>query len=270
MIQYFGYLLLFVTLIQRVDQLPFVTADPVPITPVILNIYPHDTNAFTQGLVFHNNTLYESTGLYGSSSLRRVNVTSGEVQQRLLLSSSYFAEGLTVFSEKLIQLTWTSRIAFLWDFSFSPVGNFSYPTDGWGLTHNNTHLILSDGSSTLYYLDPTTYQIVLRISVYYMSGSSKILISNLNELEYVNGYIWANVWYSTRVAIIEPDTGIVVAWVVLDELQREGGGGGERVANGIAYNSITDKLYLTGKLWSKLFEIEVITPPSEGKEITVN
>jgi glutamine cyclotransferase len=222
--------------------------------------YPHDPEAFTQGLVFARGELYEGTGLWGRSTLRRVDLESGMVQQSHSLPSRFFGEGITVMGDRIIQLTWQSRIGFVYDReSFQQVAQFAYETEGWGLTHDGQYLIMSDGSPTLYFLDPQTFEEVSRLPVYDHDGA----VTRLNELEYIDGEIYANVWYSDRVARIDPHTGQVCAWVNLEglldaaDLEQP-----VDVLNGIAYDASHNRFLVTGKLWPKLFHIEVLCPGS--------
>lgn len=226
----------------------------------VVHAYPHDRDAFTQGLVIVDGQLYESTGLNGRSSLRMDDLETGKVLQRQDVSSEYFAEGLTDWGSTLIQLTWQGHKAFVYDrFSFRLLRTFSYDGEGWGLTHDGAHLILSDGSATLRFLDPPTFKVVRRMTV----TDAGQPVTELNELEFVHGEIYANVWHSDRIARISPATGKVVGWVNLAGILPEGEKTGEEaVLNGIAYDSKRDRLFVTGKLWPELFEIRVV--PSNG------
>ena len=226
----------------------------------IVHIYPHDPSAFTQGLVYSDGHLYESTGLNGQSSLRMVDLPTGRVLQRYNLPAEYFGEGLTDWGSHLVQLTWQNGTGFVYDrFSFSLRGSFHYEGEGWGLTHDRTSLILSDGSSTLRFLNPESFREIKRISVHDGPGSP---IKNLNELEYIHGEIYANVWQSDRIVRISPRTGRVLGWIDLSGLidQRELQDPGA-VLNGIAYDAKADRLFVTGKLWPHLFEIKVVPRP---------
>jgi glutamine cyclotransferase len=221
----------------------------------IVNSYPHDPQAFTQGLAFDDGFLYEGTGLYGRSTLRKVELTSGKVVRSLRLPRRFFGEGITVFGEHIIQLTWRSKLAFAYgkrDFELQR--SFPYPTEGWGLTHDGTRLILSDGTATLHFLDPRNFREIDRIEVFDDTGP----VQGLNELEYVRGEIFANVWRSDRIARIAPATGRVTGWIdlsgILPARDREGP---VDVLNGIAYDPARSRLFVTGKLWPKLFEIEL-------------
>lgn len=222
----------------------------------ITRVYPHDPNAFTQGLVFRDGFLYESTGLYGRSTLRKVELETGAVLKSLDLPASLFAEGLTLYGDQLIQLTWTSGIGFVYDMgSFRMLRTFNYKTEGWGITHDGKHLIVSDGTSTLYFLDPGTFEEVRRIEV--TDNGTKI--EKLNELEYVNGEIYANVWFSDRIAKISPETGRVIGWIDFGAIvKREHLSSSDRVLNGIAYDLTRDRFFITGKFWPELFEIKLI------------
>lgn len=218
----------------------------------IIHTNPHDTSAFTEGLVYADGYLYESTGLYGSSTLRRVDLTSGNVLQEISLGKQYFGEGLTVVNNTLIQLTWQEHVGFVYDkTSFALQRNFTYPTEGWGLTYNGTHLVMSDGSDNLYFLDPSTFQRVGQVQVH--DGNSSV--DNINELEYVNGDVYANIFLQHEIAIINPQTGLVKAWINLTGIQDTSGFNSEMVLNGIAYDAQNNRLFVTGKDWPSLFEI---------------
>ena len=227
----------------------------------VVHVYPHDPLAFTQGLVYDNGILYESTGLNGRSSLRAVNMRSGAVLQRFDLAEKYFAEGLTDWRGTLIQITWRSHIGFVYDrFSFRFLRSFHFDGEGWGLTQDGRNLILSDGTSTIRFLDPKTYREVRRIHVV-EDGSP---VGNLNELEYVHGEIYANVWHTSHIVRISPRTGHVLGFLDLSNLlPAEVYGNPEAVLNGIAYNPENGHLLVTGKLWPKLFEI-ALGPTGRG------
>jgi glutamine cyclotransferase len=228
---------------------------PTQYTYTVVNEFPHDTNAFTQGLVIDNGVLYEGTGLYDHSTLRRVDLETGEVLQEYSLSSEYFGEGITVFEDRIIQLTWLSHKGFVYDKNtFEPLQNFTYPTEGWGITHNGTHLIMSDGTANLYFLNPQTFERLGEISVI----DNGTPITRLNELEYINGEIYANIWLRKQIAIINPQTGNVRAWIDLTGIANSQTTNSNNVLNGIAYDSEADRLFITGKMWSKLYEIQLI------------
>ena len=221
----------------------------------IVNTYPHDPNAYTQGLVYIDSTLYEGTGLYGQSSLRRVNLETGEVLQSRQLGSGYFGEGVAVVGDSIFQLTWRSLEGFIYRRGdFEPIGEFTYPTEGWGLTWDGRRLIQSDGTSTLYFRDVKTFAEVGQVTVTDQSGP----LSRLNELEYVEGEVYANVWTTDWIARIDPSTGRVVGWIdltgLLDPSDRRDS---DAVLNGIAYDAVNKRLFVTGKWWPKLFEIEI-------------
>jgi glutaminyl-peptide cyclotransferase len=222
----------------------------------IVHVYPHDATAFTQGLVFVNGMLYESTGLLGQSSLRMVDLASGHVLQQHDLAAKYFGEGLTDWQSQLIQLTWQSHLGFVYDrFSFRTLRTFTSPWEGWGLTHDSRHLILSDGTSVLHLLDPSTFKAVGKIQV--TADGQPVL--NLNELEYIRGEIYANIWETNRIARISPSTGKVIGWIDLSGLRPPSvEQNGNAVLNGIAYDSEHDRLFVTGKLWPNLYEIKLI------------
>jgi glutamine cyclotransferase len=221
----------------------------------IVNVYPHDSRAFTQGLVYHEGFLFESTGRYGRSTLRKVRLESGEVIQQHPLGARYFAEGLTDWGDSLIQLTWRSGIGFVYDLRTLMVWReFTYLGEGWGLTHDRERLIMSDGSSNLRFLNPATFEEIGRLPV----RDKGEPVENLNELEFVRNDIFANVWHTGRIAIIEPRSGQVVGWVDLSGLlSNRDRTDPEAVLNGIAYDTAGDRLFVTGKLWPKLFEIQL-------------
>jgi glutamine cyclotransferase len=239
-----------------------------PATPVegylVQHSYPHDTQAFTQGLVFADGRLYESTGLNGKSSLRMVNLESGHVEQEISLPAQYFAEGLTTWGSTLIQLTWQSHTAFVYDrFSFRQLRTMNYPWEGWGLTNDARSLILSDGSATLRFLSAATMKERRHIIV----RDHGRPIDNLNELEYIHGEIYANLWHSDRIARISPATGKVLGWIDLAGLlPHSEKSSPEAVLNGIAYDPAHDRLFVTGKLWPKLFEIKAVPKSAAGSQ----
>lgn len=216
--------------------------------------YPHDPKAWTQGLYYEDGTLYESTGIYEESTLRRVDLKTGRVLQKHSLSDHYFAEGMTLFKGKLYQLTWLSKKGFIYDpESFEQISTFEYPGEGWGLTHDSEHLIMSDGSAKLYFMDPETMKTVRSITVRF----GERVVPELNELEYVNGYIYANIWYQNIIIKIDPSDGDVTGYLELSKLWPERPKDIDAVLNGIAYNKEKDVFYMTGKFWSKLFEIRL-------------
>ncbi|MBN1955352.1 MAG: glutaminyl-peptide cyclotransferase [Anaerolineae bacterium] len=242
--------------VQRVAYFPVAPNSSYYYTYTVVHVYPHDPDAFTQGLVFEDDRLFEGTGLYGQSSLREVDLESGAVLRSLSLPPQYFGEGITIHDNRIVQLTWRSNIGFVYDRdSFELLEDFEYPTEGWGITHDGRQLIVSDGTATLYFWDPATLSEVGRIEVRDQYGP----VNRLNELEYVRGEVFANVWYTDLIARIDPHTGQVLGWINLEGLLDSGGG--ERAAdvlNGIAYDAENDRLFVTGKLWPWLFEIELV------------
>lgn len=224
----------------------------------IINIYPHDSTAFTQGLVYYNGFLYESTGLWGQSSLRKVDLTTGKVLQVYHLPKVYFGEGITLWHDKIIQLTWKSNTGWIYNYqTFEKLANFSYPTEGWGITHDGQKLIMSDGTDKLYFLEPTTLKKMGHLQVH---AQGKPIV-NLNEMEYIEGEIFANIWKSNYIARISPQTGQVLGWIdltgLIDKIKLVSGSRPKNVLNGIAYDDQKKRLFVTGKLWPKLFEIEI-------------
>jgi glutaminyl-peptide cyclotransferase len=222
---------------------------------VVVHTYPHDRDAFTQGLQFVDGILYEGTGLNGRSSLRKVKVETGEVLQKRDLPQQYFGEGITVFNRELFQLTYQSGVGFVYDAqSFAPKRSFKYAGEGWGLTNDGTSLIMSDGSDALRVLDPATFAERRRIRV----TASGQPLKNLNELEWVKGEIFANVWQTDYVARIDPKSGRVNGYIDLRGLLTRQEAAAVDVLNGLAYDAAGDRLFVTGKLWPKLFEIKVV------------
>ncbi|MCX5643103.1 MAG: glutaminyl-peptide cyclotransferase [Phycisphaerae bacterium] len=222
----------------------------------VVKTYPHDRRCFTQGLVYEDGFLYEGTGLYGQSALYKRDLQTGKTVQMLRLPEEYFGEGITLFGDKLIQLTWQSHIGFVYrKDTFAPLGRFKYATEGWGLTHDGKRLILSDGTAILHFLDPNTYAETGRLQVRDQGRP----VPNLNELEFIDGVVYANIWQTDRIAIIDPKTGRVTGWIDLSGLytppaEEEG----EAVLNGIAYLPQTRHLLVTGKLWPRMYEIELV------------
>ena len=228
-------------------------------TPVyqhrVVRTFPHDRKAFTQGLVYRDGVFYESTGLYGESSLRKVAIETGTVLRTHEVDKQYFAEGLSEWGETLVQLTWTTGVAFAYDReTFKQVGRFSYTGEGWGLTRTDRHLVMSDGSETLKLLDPTTFAVVSTLRVHDEHGP----VSALNELEMVRGLIFANVWQLHRIAMIAPDSGTVTGWLDLTGLLPASERPRVDVLNGIAYDEAGDRLFVTGKWWPTVFQVEVV------------
>lgn len=227
-------------------------------TPVygydVVACYPHDPKAFTQGLLFSDGMLLESTGLNGESSLRRVRLETGAVVQRVSVARRYFAEGLAALGGELFQLTWETGVAFVYDKgTFERRRTLRYDGEGWGLATDGTSLYMSDGSSTLRVLDPTTFQVTRTVHV--LDGATPV--TRLNELEWVDGRLFANVWLTDRVAIINPVSGAVEAWLDLTGLGPPRDAITNAVLNGIAYDQNTRRLFVTGKLWPTMYEIRV-------------
>jgi glutamine cyclotransferase len=239
-------------------QKPASAAPPTLYGYTVVRSYPHDRQAFTQGLEYVDGVLYESTGLNGRSGIRKVQLASGEVLQVQPLDSRYFGEGITVWKNRIIQLTWQSGLGFVYDReTFQQQRTFSYAGEGWGMTHDGTRLIMSDGSASgsLRFLDPETLKQTGTLVV--RDGNTPI--AHLNELEYVKGQIYANVWQTERIAMIAPKTGRVTGWADLRGLLDPREAAGVDVLNGIAYDAAGDRLFVTGKLWPRIFEIR-LTP----------
>ncbi|MEZ4515796.1 MAG: glutaminyl-peptide cyclotransferase [Chloroflexota bacterium] len=229
---------------------------PITYTFRVLTSYPHDANAWTQGLVIDNGTLFEGTGDWGHSSLREVALETGAVLRSLPLSDEYYGEGITVLGDRIYQLTWQNNVGFVYDRNtFDLLQTFEYPTEGWGITDDGQRLIVSDGTSNIYFWDPDTLTEIGRLQVHDNNGP----VIRLNELEYINGEIWANIWLEDKIARISPETGDVLGWIDMSNLlDRSNLEQPADVLNGIAYDEATGRLYVTGKYWPALFEIEVI------------
>ena len=243
-----------VAVLQKTGQIPVLAVK-------VIRTYPHDPHAFTQGLECYGGYLYESTGIAGQSTLRKVALDTGQVIQKISLPSQYFGEGLTIFRGKIYQLTWLSTKGFVYDLrSFRKVGEFPYDNEGWGLTHDDRSLIMSDGTNKIRYIDPVSFGVTRTLEVY--AGGEGVV--NLNELEYVKGEIFANIWHSPRIARIDARSGQVLAWIDLTSIVSKERHGDESVLNGIAYDKAGDRLFVTGKNWSRLFEIEVEGGPRKG------
>jgi glutamine cyclotransferase len=251
------------------------TPGAIPVyTYEIVNQFKHDSKAFTQGLVFQNGFLYESTGQRGDSSVRKVELTSGKILQKHNLDDDVFAEGMTILNNKIYQITWQEGVCYVYDLNdFKPLQEFKYEGEGWGLTNNGTNLIMSDGTHLIKFIDPLTFKVVRTMPVFQDNGKPLFL---LNELEYVKGEIWANIWHSEEkmtsttqgrfqniekpnyIARINPESGKVVGWIDLANISPEDSGDdNENTLNGIAYDATTDRTFVTGKNWKKLFEVKI-------------
>jgi glutamine cyclotransferase len=233
---------------------------PVPVYGYeVVRSYPHDRNAFTQGLIFRGGVFYEGTGLNGRSGLRKVKLESGEVLQAKPLPQQYFGEGITDWKGQIVQITWRSEVGFVYDMNtFEQTKRWTYTGEGWGLTHDDSRIIMSDGSAQLRFIDPATLKETGRITVRDANGP----VERLNELEYVKGEIFANVWQTDRIARISPKDGRVTGWIDLSGLltpaERAAADAAGGVLNGIAYDAAADRLFVTGKLWPRVFEIRLV------------
>jgi glutamine cyclotransferase len=227
----------------------------------VIHTFPHDPNAFTQGLEYRAGFLYEGTGLKGRSSLRKVQLETGKVLQEIDIDSQYFGEGITVLNQQIVELTWQSETGFVYDQpTFHQKRTFNYPGEGWGLTNDGQNIYMSDGTAQIRIWDPVTLQEKRRITVH--DHNQPVL--NLNELEWVRGEIYANVWQTDRIARISPADGHVLGWIDLTGiLPPAARTGQEDVLNGIAYDVLGNRLFVTGKLWPKLFEIKLV--PAQRK-----
>jgi glutaminyl-peptide cyclotransferase len=243
-------------------------SQPPEYTFKVVRDYPHDPAAFTQGLVYHDGFLYEGTGLNGQSQLRKVRLETGEVLQHMDLPREYFGEGIAIVKNKVIQLTWQSHIGFVYNFTdFKLLRRFSYPGEGWGLTSRDNELFMSDGTAQIRVLDATTLKEKRRFTV--RDGATRV--DQLNELEFVEGELFANIWQTDRIARISPQSGKVVGWIDLTGLlspiyRRQEGA----VLNGIAYDATHKRLFVTGKLWPKIFEIQLLPKHAIPQRQTVH
>ena len=221
----------------------------------VVQTYPHDREAFTQGLEYVDGVLYEGTGLNGRSSIRKVKLETGEVLQKHSVPAQYFGEGITVWGSQLVELTWQSGVGLVYDAkTLAERRTFKYSGEGWGLTHDAKSLIMSDGTDAIRFLNPSTFAEERRIKV----TAVGVPVKELNELEYVKGEIFANVWQTDYIARIDPATGTIRAWVDLRGLLPQSDRAGADVLNGIAYDAARDRIFVTGKLWPKLFEIRLV------------
>jgi glutamine cyclotransferase len=239
------------------------TASTLGVEPVaygfrVVASYPHDPRAFTQGLTWHDGFLYETTGQVGQSTLRRVNLEDGRVLQNVAFPGRVFGEGSTIWGGEVIGITWQDGIGFRWDrANFRQTGSFRYPGEGWGLTHNGQDIVMSDGTADLRFLDPATMQERRRVTV--TDGGRPV--DRLNEIEWVNGEVFANVWMTPRIARIDPASGNVTGWIDLSDLVRQTPTSDtDAVLNGIAYDAQRDRLFVTGKYWPRLYEIDLVAP----------
>lgn len=269
--KFYPYLLAFILLASCADNKTDnnqdnnnTTAIPAPtnLNYSIVKVYPHDTSFFTQGLIWHNNTLYEGTGLKGESRLMKVNLESGKYSQKLDLAKDYFGEGITILNDKIYQLTYEEHKVFVYDLAtFKKIKEFTWDMEGWGLTHNGKQLILSTGSSNLYFVNPETFAIEKTVGVYDNNG----YLANLNELEFVNGSVYANVYLKDLIVKINPETGLVEGRIDFTDLLKKTNQSFDQVLymengyvlNGIAYNAANNSFYITGKKWPALYEIKL-------------
>jgi glutamine cyclotransferase len=243
---------------QSVTRFVIIYSDVVPkrYSYKLIHIYPHDSEAFTQGLFYDNGVLYEGTGQETGSSLREVELETGRVLRQHNLESSLFGEGITLYKDRIYQVTWTSKVGFVYNKSdFKVLNKIFYQTQGWGLTTINDRIVMSDGSNVLYFLEPDMFEAVSRIEVY----DNEKKVDQLNELEYIDGEIWANIWQTDLIARIDPTTGKVNSYLDLSQIfpdskRREANAD---VLNGIAWDARGGRIFITGKRWPKLYEIKI-------------
>ena len=231
---------------------------PVVYSYKIINEFPHDENAFTQGFEYHDGFFYESTGEYGKSTLRKVDIESGKVVKKIKLDKKYFAEGMTILNDKIYQLSWRKNTGFVYNlesFELEQTFNYDQSKEGWGLTNNNEKLIKTDGTERMWFLNPETLKEEKFVEIY----TNKRKAEKLNELEFIKGKVYANIWQQNSLLIVNPDNGAIEGIVNLNGLQEKAGQKGEsNVLNGIAYDSVNDRIFVTGKKWTKVFEIKLI------------
>ena len=248
--------------------MPTMAELPDQITLRYLATFPHDVRSYTQGLLWHGGFLYESAGQYGESSLRRVELKTGNITARLDLPRQYFAEGLALVGDSLFQLTWRENVCFVYDRqTFQRTGQFQYPGEGWGLTYDGRHLIMSDGSHSLRFLDPKTFRVQRRVDVFDRKGNWPQPVRNLNELEWIRGEIWANVWQTTKIARIAPRTGNIIGWIEMESFVPEALRGDlhDKVLNGIAFDPEHNHVYITGKYWNVLHQFLLEVPDPQNR-----
>ncbi len=255
----FGLILFFILIgsLFSLQQKAEGSGSPTPVFGFkVVRVFPHDPKAFTQGLVFHQGFLYEGTGLLGKSSLRKVKLETGQTVKLYQLPYQFFGEGITLWQNKIIQLTWKTRTGFVYDRgTFQLLRKFTYPTEGWGITQDGKYLIMSDGTSFLHFLDPDNFKEVKRIQVH----DRGLPVTLLNELEYIQGKIYANVYLTDRIVRISPKTGRVTGWIDLQGLlPATDRAQGVDVLNGIAYDAQENRIFVTGKYWPKVFEIRLV------------
>ena len=248
--------------------LPFAFGSELPERVVLRHLatFPHDKGAFTQGLLWDDGVFYESTGQYGESSLRRVEPMTGRITARVDLPSQFFAEGLALVSDSLFQLTWRENVGFVYDKkTFQLKGRFQYPGEGWGLTYDGRQLIMSDGTNVLRFLDPKTFRQQRRVEVTDSRNRRPEPVRNLNELEWVRGEVWANVWTTTRIARINPRNGNVIGWIEMAPYipEEHRGDTQNAVLNGIAFDPATNHVYITGKLWNVMHQFLLEVPEKQ-------
>lgn len=239
---------------------PAMPAADIPVYSYeVVNVYPHDPAAFTEGLLFRDGYLYESTGMNGASSIRKVELKSGRIVQRRDLPSTVFGEGIVDWKNELIGVTWRTQEGYVFDIgTFDFKRKFNYPGEGWGMTHDDKNLLLSDGTAEIRVLDPQTLR---QTGAIHVTAQGRP-VDQLNELEWVKGEIYANIWQTNRIARIDPKTGKVTAWIDLSGLLSHSDRAFDRVdvLNGIAYDAKGDRLFVTGKYWPNLFEIKLVAP----------
>lgn len=253
--KYLFYLLIFIMIFTFGFIASAESTNLTKYTYKVINTYPHDKEAFTQGLYYEDGIIYEGTGRYGQSDMRKYYLDSNEILNKYELSIRYFGEGITLLNEKIYQSTWKARTIFIYDKNINIIKRTSFPFECWGLSDNDENLIMSDGSNIIRFLDPDTFNVLNEIKVT-MNGKA---VENINELEFINDKIYANIWQDDTIIIINPDNGVVEGLINLKGIINPNDYKYElNVLNGIAYDKKNDRLFVTGKLWPKIFEIELI------------
>jgi glutamine cyclotransferase len=245
--KFLALILFFTSCSNSINLYPFLEYE-------IVKIYNRNSDNFTQGLIFNNNYIYESTGLYGNSYLKKISLPNYKEEKIFKLEKRFFGEGITLVDDKIYQLTWNENTCFVYDKeNFNLIKSFFYEGQGWGITYDGEYIIMSDGSNKLYFRDKTSFEIKKIINVTY----NNLPVNNINELEFIKKYIFANIWYEDKIAVINKDNGKVIYWIDFKDISKNFKDREGNVLNGIAFNQEKDTLFITGKRWNKVFEIKL-------------